>query len=74
MRENPGKNRRGGDVMRRRRSGVLVVFFSFANGGRDLSQHIKAFRSGKGVHVRRVSPVPGRLLRDVSAVRQSAIR
>ena len=60
--------------MRRRRSGVLVVFFSFVNGGRDLSQHIKAFRSGKGVHVRGVSPVPGRLLRDVGAGRQSAIR
>ena len=61
--------------MRRRRSGVLVVFFSFVNGGRDLSQHIKAFRSGKGAHVRGVSPVPGgRLLRDVGAGRQSAIR
>ena len=41
--------------MWRRRSGVLVVFFSFVNGGRDLPQHIKAFRSGKGAHVRRVS-------------------
>ena len=62
-------------VMWRRRSGVLVVFFSFVNGGRDLSQHIKkAFRSGKSVHVREVSPVPGRLLCDASAGRQSAIR
>ena len=29
--------------------------------------HKKAFRSGKGVHVRGVSPVPSRLMRDVSA-------
>ena len=54
--------------------GYLWYSFRLQMGGRDLSQHIKAFRSGKGVHVRRVSPVPGRLLRDVSAVRQSAIR
>ena len=54
--------------------GYLWYSFRLQMRGRDLSQHIKAFRSGKGVHVRRVSPVPGRLLCDVSAVRQSAIR
>ena len=36
-----GKNRCWGDAMRRRRSGVLVVFFSLVDGGRDLSQYIK---------------------------------
>ena len=42
-----GKNRRWGGVMWRRRSGVLVVFFSFVNGGRDLSQHIKSVSFGQ---------------------------
>ena len=65
-----GKNRRWGDVMWRRRSGVLVVcgiLFVRKWGEGPVTAHKKAFRSGKGAHVRGVSPVPGRLLRGVSA-------
>ena len=49
VRENPGeeKNRWWGGAIRRRRSGVLVVFFSFVNGGRDLSQYIKRVSFGQ---------------------------
>ena len=70
-----GEIRWWGDVMRRRRSGVLVVFFSFVNGGKGpVTIQKKCFRSGKSVHVREVSPVPSRFLCGVSVGRRSVIR
>ena len=65
-----GKNRCGDDVMTPQVRGACGFLFACRWGEGPVTVHKNALHSGKSVHVRKVSPVPGRPLGDDDGVDQ----